>query len=238
MAGRSLGEALLRNLLRIADLAPMYAISNVSPDVLPIYMIPTGMVALLSMLLTRRMQRLGDLAAGTMVVIDEKRWRAPVDSVDDPRVPALATYLPLDLAHFQKFGSGVSCLRGKTFTTHTDQARRIAKHLIDPMLDEINFRTDIDPDLMMYTLYYHAFLKPDRSGDLHQEEVDLSSLRGSSPLRHTVQLGTGENRDSEFENQETAGAAVLAAQSSGGHGFLEKASGHLGDADLTKNDEA
>ena len=28
------------------------------------------------MLLTRRMQRLGDLAAGTMVVIDEKRWRA------------------------------------------------------------------------------------------------------------------------------------------------------------------
>ena len=54
----------------------MYAISNVSPDVPPIYMIPTGMVALLSMLLTRRMQRLGDLAAGTMVVIDEKRWRA------------------------------------------------------------------------------------------------------------------------------------------------------------------
>ena len=54
--------ALLRNLLRIADLAPMYAISNVSPDVPPIYMIPTGMVALLSAA-DPAMQRLGDLAA-------------------------------------------------------------------------------------------------------------------------------------------------------------------------------
>ena len=228
--------ALLRNLLRIADLAPMYAISNVSPDVPPIYMIPTGMVALLSMLLTRRMQRLGDLAAGTMVVIDEKRWRAPVDSVDDPRVPALATYLPLDLRISRSLARALAVYVERRSQLTPTRRRRIAKHLIDPMLDEINFRPDIDPDLMMYTLYYHAFLKPDRSGDLHQEEVDLSSLRGSSPLRHTVQLRTGENRDSGFENEETEGAAVLAAQSSGGQGFLEKASGHLGDADLT--DEA
>ena len=60
-----------------------------------------------------------------MVVIDEKRWRALMDSVDDPRVPQQPI---CGSAHFQKFGSGVSCLRGKTFTTHTDQANREAIH--------------------------------------------------------------------------------------------------------------
>ena len=44
------------------------------------------MVAVLSMILTRRMQRLGDLAAGTMVIVDERGWHLPC-KVDDPRVP-------------------------------------------------------------------------------------------------------------------------------------------------------
>ena len=45
---------------------------------------------------------------------------------------------------------------------------------------------------MMYTLYYHAFLKPDRSGDLHQEEVDLSSLRGS--VHYVIPFSCGRVR--------------------------------------------
>ena len=53
-------RALIRNLLRIADLAPMYAISNLAEGVPPIYMVPTGMIGLMSMIVTRRMQRLGE----------------------------------------------------------------------------------------------------------------------------------------------------------------------------------
>ena len=104
------------------------------------------------------------------------------------------------------------------------------------MLDEINFRPDIDPDLMMYTLYYHAFLKPDRSGDLHQEEVDLSSLRGSSPLRQTVQLRTGENRDSGLRTKRLKVPLFWRLSHRVDTDFWRKPPGHLGDADLT--DEA
>lgn len=54
----NISQAILRNLLRAIDVAP------------PFY---PGIVA---MACTRRLQRLGDLAAGTVVVID-RRWRPP-----------------------------------------------------------------------------------------------------------------------------------------------------------------
>ncbi len=77
-------RALIRNLLRIADLAPLAAVSDIAEDVPPIFLIPTGMIGLMSMVMTAGMQRLGDLAAGTMVIVDERSWRLPVAKVDDP----------------------------------------------------------------------------------------------------------------------------------------------------------
>ncbi len=174
VTGRS---ALLRNLLRIADLAPMYAISNVSEGVPPIYMIPTGLVGLTTMMMTRRMQRLGDLAAGTMVVIDEKKWKLPMEKVSDSRVPALASYLPADFRVSRTMSRTLAIyVERRTMMTST-RRREIARQLTDPLLRRLNFRPEIDPDLMMYALYYHAFLKDQDTG-----EVDIKPLRGFSPL--------------------------------------------------------
>jgi uncharacterized RDD family membrane protein YckC len=50
--------------------------------------------ALVSMLLSPKFQRLGDLAAGTMVVIEERRWRRGVSRINDPDVDALLPWLP------------------------------------------------------------------------------------------------------------------------------------------------
>ncbi len=61
-------------------------------------MIPTFVFALISMVLTRRMQRLGDLAAGTMVVIDEKNWYPKYAKFDDSRVASLAEFIPQSFA--------------------------------------------------------------------------------------------------------------------------------------------
>ncbi|MGC6442182.1 MAG: RDD family protein [Rubripirellula sp.] len=175
--------ALLRNLLRIADLAPMYAISNLAEGVPPIYMVPTGLVGLSTMMLTRRMQRLGDLAAGTMVVVDEKRWRIPIDEVDDKRVPALATYLPADYRISRSMARALAAYVERRTEMTSTRRREIAKRLIEPVLDQIGFRPEIDPDLMMYTLYYQAFLRTEICSGENRHEVDLSPLRGYSPLR-------------------------------------------------------
>ena len=54
--------------------------------------------ALASMILSRKFQRLGDLAAGTMVVIEERRWRRGVTRIDDPEVDAVFAWLPARIA--------------------------------------------------------------------------------------------------------------------------------------------
>ena len=54
--------------------------------------------ALASMILSPKFQRLGDLAAGTMVVVEERRWRRGVTRIDDPEVAALLLWLPSRIA--------------------------------------------------------------------------------------------------------------------------------------------
>ena len=65
--------------------------------------------ALASMILSSKFQRLGDLAAGTMVVIEERRWRRGVTRIDDPEVDG-----PVPLAagpDRRRFGPGPCPLR-------------------------------------------------------------------------------------------------------------------------------
>lgn len=52
----------------------------------------------LSMILTRRFQRLGDLAAGTMVVIEEVKFETKMVRVEDPAVLDLIALLPMRVA--------------------------------------------------------------------------------------------------------------------------------------------
>ena len=71
-------QAILRNLVGTVD------------GLIPFFF----QIALASMILTRKFQRLGDLAAGTMVVIEERRWRRGITKISDPEVEALLPWLP------------------------------------------------------------------------------------------------------------------------------------------------
>jgi uncharacterized RDD family membrane protein YckC len=182
-------RALIRNLLRIADLAPMYAISNVAEGVPPIYMVPTGMIGLLSMILTRRMQRLGDLAAGTMVIVDERIWKLPISKVDDPRVPALASFVPADYRVSRSMARTLAIYAERRQFLTPARRREIARHLTNPLVDLFEFRRDIDPDLLMYSLYYKTYL-----ADPSDALPDLGPLAGYSPLRRDANKPTSLGR--------------------------------------------
>jgi uncharacterized RDD family membrane protein YckC len=171
-------RALIRNLLRLADLAPLAALSNLAPDAPPVFMIPTGMIALVTMVSTRRMQRIGDLAAGTMVIVDERSWRLPVAKVDDPRVPALASYVPGDYRVSQSMARTLAIYAERRHYLTPARRREVSRHLTDPLVEQFEFRSDIDPDLLMYALYYKTFLSDDSA-----ELPDLGPLAGYSPLR-------------------------------------------------------
>ena len=71
----NVAQAILRNLIRAADIAPPFF---------------PGLVAMAG---TRRLQRLGDLAAGTVVVYD-RRWRPPPPPATDGGINFAADIVP------------------------------------------------------------------------------------------------------------------------------------------------
>ncbi|MEM6472490.1 MAG: RDD family protein [Planctomycetota bacterium] len=174
-------SALLRNLLRVADLSPMAPLS-IFGDGMPLaYIIPTGMFGLLSMAMTRRMQRLGDLAAGTMVVVDERKWQLPIAKIDDARVPALASFIPADYRVSRKMARTLATYAERRQFMPAARRREIARNLSDRLIQRFQFRKDIDPDLLLYSLYYRTFLAESKS-----DEADLGPLAGYSPLAKDV----------------------------------------------------
>lgn len=170
-------RAVLRNLLRIADLAPVAALSSIDENIPPMFLIPTGMVGLICVISTRRMQRLGDIASGTMVIIDEKTWQLPVAKIDDPRVAPLATFIPGDYAISRSMARTLAVYAERRHYLTPARRREIARHLTLPLIDRFEFRPDIDADLLMIALYYKTFL-----AERNAEPTDLGPLAGYSPL--------------------------------------------------------
>lgn len=198
-------QALLRNLLRVVDLMPAATLVALDPEN-PYFSVPlmTGMVGLFTMMMTRRFQRLGDLAAGTMVVIDERNWALPVVKVDDPRIPALASFIPADYRATPTMAKALASYAERRLHLSPARRREIARHLATPLIERFEFRRDIDPDLLLYALYYRTFLA-DQSG----EPPSLGALAGFSPLAKDAHVR-------EFAASEgSPGGAMLAAETAG-----------------------
>lgn len=170
-------SALLRNLLRIADMAPYFPLSTLDSELPMLFVIPTGVISVVTMAMTRRMQRLGDLAAGTMVVVEERKWQLPLAKVDDARVPALASYIPGDYLITRKMARTLATYVERRHFLTPPRRREVARNLSDPLIERFEFRKDIDPDLLLYSLYYRCFL-----ADSKDEPADLGPLAGYSPL--------------------------------------------------------
>ncbi|MBC8353881.1 MAG: RDD family protein [Planctomycetes bacterium] len=155
-------QATLRNILRAVDMFP------------PIL----GMcsIGLLSMTLTRRYQRLGDIVCGTIVVVEERKWLTGVAKMDDARVAQLASYIPADYR--------VSRTLAKTLAAYVDRRRffsiprrrEVARHLAEPLLAQFGFPLDTSYDLLLCALYYRTFV-----ADRGNEERGASAI-GTSPF--------------------------------------------------------
>jgi hypothetical protein len=155
-------QATLRNLLRSADiLAPL--------------------LSLVVSAMNRKYQRLGDLVAGTMVVIEEKQWLTGVAKLDDPRAIQLAAYLPPNFV--------VSRSLAKTLATYVERRRffspprrrEVARHLAVPLLERFGLPLDTSYDLLLCALYYRTFIA-DRSQDERRLAEAQGAIQGASPF--------------------------------------------------------
>ena len=190
-------QALLRNLLRVVDLAPPVTLDMVFAESPPIP-IPTGVVGLIVMAFNQRMQRLGDLAGGTMVIVDERTWALPKVKVDDARVPALASFIPADFRVTPTLSKALAQYAERRAFLSPARRREVAKRLADPLLTRFEFRSDIDPDLLLYSLYWRVFL-----ADSRQWTGELGSLAGSSPLLRDMNKPTITALPDSMESERT-----------------------------------
>ena len=141
-------QAALRNLIRSADV--LFGIF--------------ATVGIVTMAMNRRYQRLGDLVAGTIVVVEERRWLTGVAKLDDPRAIQLAAYLPPNFVVSRSLAKALSTYveRRRFFTP--PRRREVARHLAEPLLERFGLPADTSYDLLLCALYYRTFIA-DRSQD-------------------------------------------------------------------------
>ncbi|MDB4934111.1 MAG: hypothetical protein JWP87_1083 [Labilithrix sp.] len=152
--GRPIGwrAAALRNLLRAADA------------------LPTGyLVGLASMSMSSRFQRLGDLAAGTIVVVPERVSAATPIELSPPAKPKELATLPDDVSLDADEREAIELFLRRRHTLGHARELELARMIAQPIAARFGFRHD-DPSRLLAILY-------DRAVNAGRTEAPPSSWR-------------------------------------------------------------
>jgi len=154
-------QAALRNLIRVADM--FFA------------------VGLIATLFNTKYKRLGDLVAGTIVVVEERQWLTGVAKLDDPRAIQLAAYLPPNFVVSRTMATTLATYveRRRYFTP--PRRREVARHLAEPLLERFGLPADTSYDLLLCALYYRTFIA-DRGQDERMLAEAQAAFAAASPF--------------------------------------------------------
>lgn len=160
-------QAVLRNILRAADMFPP----------------PGCLVGLVCAASNRHFQRLGDLAAGTIVVIEERKELVGVVHVEDQRAIALAARLPVGIPISRSLARCLNSYVERRRYLAPSQQREIAGHLAQLLLYRYGLPADTSYDLLLCALYYRTFVTDRVEAENYSLELDSPS---QSPTGSTV----------------------------------------------------
>ena len=116
------------------------------------------MTGLTSMVLTSRFQRLGDLAAGTMVVVEESRLGSSVPRVEAEAVANLLPLLPLRVTAGSEMARALSDYVRHRMRFGRDRREEIARHLAGPLRRRYSLPEDAPSDAVLCAFYHRLFL--------------------------------------------------------------------------------
>lgn len=144
-------QAVLRNLLRSVDALPVLAVSVE-------FYLPTYLLGLLVAMSNDRFQRLGDLAAGTMTVVEEPQRHYGMARVNEPEAIKLAADLPANLQVNRGLARALSAYvqRRRAFTWR--RRMEIAMHVGEPLRVRLGLPAGISYDLLLCALYHRTFI--------------------------------------------------------------------------------
>jgi uncharacterized RDD family membrane protein YckC len=173
-------QAVLRNILRAADSAPyfMYTLEGAEMMAIPI---PLYQVGLLVPMLTERYQRLGDLACGTMVIVEEAQFRAGMLQIKEPEAIRLAEELPPNIQVSRSLGRALTKYVSRRAAFSRERRAEIARRLAQALCEKHNLPPTVDHDLLLCALYYRAFIG-DREKNLAEVSPAVPTTRRGAPL--------------------------------------------------------
>lgn len=155
-------QAALRNLLRLADMCIMLPLQIMDAEAPPAFVIPTLLIGLIVMTITPRMQRLGDLAAGTMVVSEYGRRSAWNLQPEDLRAFGLEELIPPTFQPSNSLSQAVGLYMENRKRLSSTRRNEVSKHLAEPLIRQFELLPDTSSDLLLCALYTRIFLSAEQ----------------------------------------------------------------------------
>jgi len=175
-------QAILRNLLRLIDAQPLLPAPDLILRLMPL-MAGSQLVALVSMSLTARHQRLGDLVCGTMVVAEDRSLVGKVERIDDAEVAKLLEQIPANFTPSRTLSKALAHYVGRRRYFGPARRQEIARHVGGVLIDRLNLPANTDCDLLLGALYNRAF-----GGDMLPDgQLPGDQLPGDQPRTTTTQ---------------------------------------------------
>lgn len=121
--------------------------------------IPLGYIpAIGCMLLTRKFQRLGDLAAGTMVMVESVPTRGIISRVDEPAVKKILPWLPVHVQAGPELTRALSDYVRHRGRFGKERREEMAGHLARPLRVRYDLPDDASSDAVVCAMYHRVFL--------------------------------------------------------------------------------
>jgi uncharacterized RDD family membrane protein YckC len=134
-------QAVLRNVLRTADALPLFY-----------------QLGLLTAMMNDRFQRLGDLACGTMVVVEERSWLYGVVRSGEPEVARMAAVVPASFQASRTLARALATYVQRRRNFSVGRRLEIARHLGEPLRQKFHLPPGTNYDLLLCGLYQRVFV--------------------------------------------------------------------------------
>jgi uncharacterized RDD family membrane protein YckC len=144
-------QAVLRNVLRDVDAWPIVGYGGALG-------IPLYMLGLVTMAANDRYQRLGDLACGTIVVVEKRGRLRGLAQVGQAEVLQFAERLPANFTVNRAMAQALSAYVARRERFAPARRFELARTLADPLAARLHLPPDTNPDLLLCALYYRAFI--------------------------------------------------------------------------------
>jgi uncharacterized RDD family membrane protein YckC len=179
-------QAVLRNILRTVDM---------QPGVL-------STVGLLTAMMNNRFQRLGDIACGTMVVIEERHWFRGVIRITEPEVIRLAGQIPASFQATRSQARALSAYVHRRVYFPWMRRMEIARYMAEPLRQRLDLPPGTNLDHLLCALYHRTFVTdrgeetpPAAESPFMPAQAPPLPVPGPEPVRaEDVVIETGGNR--------------------------------------------